>query len=199
MLDFLALAQQCAPSVAPQTLAAIVRTESGFNPHSIGVNGGARLVRQPVDKAEAVATATWLVKHGYNIDFGLGQVNLANLVKLGLSIEDAFDPCKNLAAAATILHGNYQVARGQGQGEQAALYAALSAYNTGSYSKGFSNGYVQKVVNNAGAGVPVVRPIAVLGAAVSPANKRVGRAVRPSPQAKAASVLGGSSSSVMVH
>jgi type IV secretion system protein VirB1 len=141
-------AQQCAPLVAPVTLAAIVKTESGFKPLAININGGTRLSRQPITTAEAVSTARWLIKSGYNIDMGLGQVNSANLTKVGLSVEDAFDPCKNLRAAATILQGNYLVAtRTHGNG-QAALHAALSAYNTGSYSKGFANGYVQKVVGN---------------------------------------------------
>ena len=45
-MDFVSLAMQCAPMVAPLTMAAIVKTESGFNPLAIGVNGGARLVRQ---------------------------------------------------------------------------------------------------------------------------------------------------------
>ena len=39
-VDFNALAQECAPQTAPATLAAIVRTESGFNPYAIGVVGG---------------------------------------------------------------------------------------------------------------------------------------------------------------
>jgi type IV secretion system protein VirB1 len=144
-------------------MAALVRTESEFRPLAIGINGGAKLTRQPVDKAEAVATAKWLLAKGYNIDLGLGQVNSNNLAKTGLTEEDAFDPCKNLAASATILHGNYQAARRKGLSEQDALYAALSAYNTGSFTRGFSNGYVQKVVYNAGAGkavpvVPATRP-----------------------------------------
>ncbi|WCF29602.1 lytic transglycosylase domain-containing protein [Xylella fastidiosa] len=149
-MDFLALSQECAPWVATQTMAAIVKTESGFNPLLISVNGGAKLVRQPENKAEAVSTARWLIEKGYNIDLGLGQVNSSNLVKVGLSVEDAFEPCKNLAAAATILQGNFQVAKGKVHDDQAALHAALSAYNTGSFSKGFLNGYVQKVLNNAG-------------------------------------------------
>lgn len=149
-MDFYALAQECAPWVAPETMAAIVKTESGFKPLSIGVNGGARLVRQPDNQAEAVVTAKWLIEQGYNIDLGLGQVNSANLARVGLSIEDAFDPCKNVAAAATILHSNYVVAKAKTPDEQDALHAALSAYNTGSYTKGFANGYVQKVVFNAG-------------------------------------------------
>jgi len=148
-MDFIALAQECAPWVAHETMAAIVKTESAFRPLAIGINGGETLTRQPVSKEEAVETANWLIANGYSIDMGLGQINSANLARIGLTVEDAFDPCKNLAAAATILRENYQAASRKKQDEQAALYAALSAYNTGSFTRGFSNGYVQKVVNNA--------------------------------------------------
>lgn len=147
-MDFPALAAECAPWVAPQTLAAIVRTESQFQPFAIGVNKGFRLVRQPVSKEEAVVTAKWLIAKGYNIDLGLGQINHTNLSRTGLTVEDAFDPCKNLAAAATILVENYNSARRVVHGEQQALRAALSAYNTGSFSRGLSNGYVQRVIGN---------------------------------------------------
>lgn len=148
-MDFQDLSAECAPWVAPQTMAAIVKTESQFNPLAININGGAKLERQPVNKDEAVVTAKWLIANRYNIDMGLGQVNSANLVKTSLSVEDAFDACKNLAAAATILQWNYEAASKKVSGEQAALKAAISAYNTGSFTKGFNNGYVQKVLNNA--------------------------------------------------
>jgi type IV secretion system protein VirB1 len=148
-MDFINLAQACAPLVAPQTMAAIVKTESQFQPLAIGINNRAQLAHQPKSKEEAIITATSLLAKGYNIDMGLGQVNSANLIKTGLSVEDAFEPCKNLAAAAKILHSNYQAASRKVEGEQPTLYAALSAYNTGSFTKGFKNGYVQKVLNNA--------------------------------------------------
>lgn len=148
-MDFNALSAECAPWVAPQTMAAIVKTESQFNPLAININAGAKLERQPANKEEAVITAKWLIANNYNIDLGLGQVNSANLVKTNLSVEDAFDACKNLAAAATILQWNYESASKKISGEQAALHAAISAYNTGSFTKGFNNGYVQKVLNNA--------------------------------------------------
>ena len=79
-MDFIALAEQCAPSVHPQTMAAVARVESGFNPFAIGVVGG-RLVRQPVNKAEAVATAKSLEQNRFKISMGLGQVNRYNLPK----------------------------------------------------------------------------------------------------------------------
>lgn len=148
-MDFNALVTECAPWVAPQTMAAIVKTESQFKPLAINVNGGAKLERQPTTKEEAVVTAKWLIANNYNIDMGLGQVNSLNLAKTNLNIEDAFDSCKNLAAAATILQWNYESASKRIPDEQAALHAAISAYNTGSFTKGVSNGYVQKVINNA--------------------------------------------------
>lgn len=150
-MDFVALAQQCAPQVAHQTMAAIVRVESGFRPLAINVNGGNTLERQPANKAEAVATARWLIDNGYSIDLGVGQVNSKNLARKGLTVEAAFDPCANLGAAASILEEFYLLARKQFPDEQTALRAAVSAYNTGSFSRGFDNGYVQKVVGNAAA------------------------------------------------
>jgi len=164
-MDFLALAQQCAPEVAPQTMAAIVRTESAFRPLSIGVNRGGRLARQPASVDEAVATAKWLIAQGYNIDLGLAQINSANLRGTGLTVEDAFDPCKNLAAGAKILQANYRNASRKYANEQDVLRASLSAYNTGNFRSGFANGYVGRVVNNAKA-VPLAVPAIVAEKAV---------------------------------
>lgn len=213
-MDFATLAQECAPWVAYETMAAIVKTESNFRPLAIGVNGGEKLARQPVTKEEAVVTAKWLIANGYNIDMGLGQVNSSNMSMTNLTVEDAFEPCKNIAAAARILHGNYQAAKAQVQGEQAALHAALSAYNTGSFSKGFSNGYVQKVVNNAGAAWPdktaqaimpipfrgekVIRPVAKLHA--QPAGQAVKLTAEGSGQsASETDVYSTNTQSVMVY
>ncbi|PKO47047.1 MAG: conjugal transfer protein [Betaproteobacteria bacterium HGW-Betaproteobacteria-22] len=153
-MDFDALVTECAPWVAPQTMAAIVKTESQFKPFAININGKVKLERQPTSKEEAIVTAKWLIANNYNIDMGLGQVNSVNLPKVNLNVEEAFDACKNIAAAATILQWNYQSAFKKNPNEQEALHAAISAYNTGSFTKGFNNGYVQKVVNNARAVSP---------------------------------------------
>jgi len=42
-MDFNALALECAPMVAPQTLAAIVKTESNFNSLAININKGCQM------------------------------------------------------------------------------------------------------------------------------------------------------------
>lgn len=152
-VEFNTLAQQCAPGVHPTTLQAVVRTESGFNPYAIGVVGG-RLVRQPRDREEAVATAKALEAQGINFSMGLGQVNRTNLARYGLTYETAFDPCENLRAGSAILNDCYQRAvAAMGQGTP-ALRAAISCYYSGNFTRGETadaNGtsYVQRVVANA--------------------------------------------------
>lgn len=159
--EFLIIAAMCAPSVHPTTLNAIVSQESAFNQYAIGVNGGNRLERQPENEAQAVITAKWLLEQNYNFDVGLGQINITNFEWLGLSIEDAFDPCKNLQSVEKVLQDCYgravQTIGGEGQG---ALQAALSCYNTGNFTRGFDNGYVYQVAQNAQP-IPAIDPSAV--------------------------------------
>ncbi|MBB5746543.1 lytic transglycosylase domain-containing protein [Brevundimonas variabilis] len=146
MLDLsliLALAERCAPQVAPQTIAAVAYAESRFNPVAIGVNSGPRPVRTPRSREEAIRTTRSLLARGANLDLGLGQINSANLEWLNLSIEDVFDPCKNLTAAGVVLRSGYRWSVGEDR--QVALRVALSRYNTGHPDRGFRNGYVARV------------------------------------------------------
>ena len=53
----LSLAAQCAPAVAPHTIAAIVDAESSNYVFAINVNGVASQPRRPRNEAEAIATA----------------------------------------------------------------------------------------------------------------------------------------------
>ena len=194
-MDFLVLAQQCAPAVHPQTLAAIVKTESGFNPFAIGVNkGGLQLTRQPTNKAEAVAAAKTLIAGGQNIDMGLGQINSENLTRLGMTVDEVFDVCKNLSAAALILEDNFTRASTKEGAPQEALKKALSAYNTGDFARGIKNGYVQKVSTNGlkiaqGYTVPAIKldPQSVAPSAAplaAQADKTIAGTPQPSGQAK---------------
>lgn len=144
----LSLAAQCAPTVAPQTVVAIVRTESGGWPFALNVNGGKQPARQN-NAADAAATARRHIALGYSVDLGLGQINSRNMRWLGLTWETVFDPCTNIAALGRVLTQNYNSVI-SGSDPQTALRLALSMYNTGSTSRGFRNGYVAKVVSNAG-------------------------------------------------
>lgn len=164
-VDLSDLLAKCAPNVHPVTIGALVRHESGGNPYAILDNGdwgrprGERVLRsfRPQSQAEAVTVAKKLIAAGHVVDMGLGQINNRNLKGLGLTVEQIFDPCMNLQASQTILSNKYSTAvKRYGPGDQ-ALYAALSAYNTGNFTGGFANGYVRKVLQASSLNVPELR------------------------------------------
>jgi type IV secretion system protein VirB1 len=159
---FLALALVCAPQVHTHTAQALVSVESAFNPWAIGVVGGA-LVRQPRHRAEALATAKALQAAGWNFSVGLGQINVGNFERLGLTMDAAFEPCTNLAAMQSVLAECFDRARAPASAatattttatsppvDQTALRQALSCYYSGNFATGFRHGYVRKVVAAAG-------------------------------------------------
>ena len=145
---FLAIALACAPQVNSDTTRALAQVESDFNPWAIGVVGAA-LEHQPHGQAEALATARALRQAGWNFSVGLGQINVANFDRLGLSLEDAFQPCTNLAAMQTVLLGCFDRASSISSGPrsaQAALRQALSCYYSGNFVTGVQQGYVRQVI-----------------------------------------------------
>jgi type IV secretion system protein VirB1 len=142
------LARTCAPNVDPSTLAALVRTESGFNPFAIGVVGG-HLERQPVSLAEALATVRELEARGFSYSVGLTQVNNRNFAKYGETAATLFEPCRNLHAGGAILTECFARSSAAPVDRQIALRAALSCYYSGNFTTGFRAGYVGKVVTNA--------------------------------------------------
>ena len=102
-------------------------------------------MRQPRQATEAARVARTLLSGGANLDLGLAQINSDNLDWLGLTVEDTFDPCLNLRAAATVLRAGYRPAGESASHRQSALRIALSRYNTGDARRGFRNGYVARV------------------------------------------------------
>lgn len=144
----IALASQCAPNVAPQTVLAIVHTESRGRPFAVNVNGATQ-PSPPTSAASAITTAQRYIAAGYSVDLGLGQINSRNMRWLGLTWDTVFDPCTNIAALGAVLTSNYTLAKSD-RDPQTALRVALSMYNTGSQTRGFRNGYVARVVGNAG-------------------------------------------------
>lgn len=151
-----ALAAQCAPAIAAETLLSVAKVESGFDPLAIGVNGKPAIAVRATSRSEAVEKASKLIAAGRSVDLGLGQINTRNLDWLGLSIEAAFDPCLNLGASARVLADAYSRGADRGRGEQPALLTAFSYYNTGNPDRGFQNGYVAKVTKAAAAIVPAI-------------------------------------------
>lgn len=144
---FLSIAATCAPMVHATTAQAIAATESSLNPLAIGVVAGS-LTRQPRNPTEALATVAALRGNGRNFSLGLGQINVRNLPRLKLSVEDAFDPCKNLGGMQAVLLDCYARAPSRPQ-PQRALREALSCYYSGNFTTGFRHGYVARVTQHA--------------------------------------------------
>ncbi len=142
--DFGRLALRCGPSVAPSTLASIARAESGFEPLAVNDNT-TRTSVVPATHDIASQLASRLLAARHSVDVGIMQINSANFQRLGLTLDAAFDPCRSISAAATIMVENFSGDGDTHERQQAALRIALSKYNTGDAQRGFANGYVRKV------------------------------------------------------
>lgn len=152
MLYFSSLCGQCGPAVEPSTSLAIIKVESGGNPFAIGDNTE-RKSYAPRSKEEAVMVASKLLAQGHNIDMGLMQINSIHLKPMKLSLDEVFDPCRNIKAGTTILAEFYRRNDRPGEDRITVLYKALSAYNTGSAWRG--PGYINKILQAAGVGYRV--------------------------------------------
>ena len=137
----------CAPAVDPVTMAAVVKQESGGQPWVVN-NNTTRKSMAFASKAVAVAAAVAAVGRGESVDMGLAQINSKNLPALGLTVEQVFDPCTNIAAGANILAASY--------GRAGSLGGALSMYNTGRFDSKIGAAYTQKVFGQAGVQVPAI-------------------------------------------
>ena len=186
-VSFNQLAEQCGSTVHPDTLQAVARVESKFNPYVIGVVGGA-LKKQPETLSEAIATANKLHREGRNFSMGLMQINKKNLAHFGLNYETVFHPCKNVATGAAILQECFKRAGGA---TQVHLQKAFSCYYSGNFGTGFKADfkgqppYVVKILNAArennqhqllAYNVPAVNPAAPLA---SPSKASMPRSAIP--------------------
>lgn len=147
------LIAKCSPMVHWETMTAMVQVESRGHVFAINDNT-ARQSYRPKTIDEAVRLASALIEKDHSLDLGLVQINSNNLGLVRMSVREVFDPCRNLYASQTILLDNYQRALAQGHAwGQPALQAALSAYNTGSMSRG--SVYVRRVLDAAGSSFPL--------------------------------------------
>ena len=150
-----ALTKECAPQVAVPTMMALVMSESGFDPFAIGDNSTGRS-HHPRDAASAEALAATLLAAGHSIDMGLTQINSRTAPRLGLSLRDAFIPCRNIAAAGRLMATNYRRVAPTSPTIQHAIARTLSTYNTGNAWRGFGNGYVGRVYRAAAIVAPML-------------------------------------------
>ncbi len=112
-------------------IAAIAIHESGGDPLVIGVNADrarglpAAAIRSATPQ-EAAARAATLIVQGRSIDLGLMQINSGQLARHGLTLDAAFDACRNVAAGADHYAADVR----------AVWSLAHRRYNTGSIERG---------------------------------------------------------------
>lgn len=140
------LIRSCAPGAALDTMAALVRVESGGRPFAVGVRGAP--VPQPENLGEALAAASRLAREGRVFALGIAQINARNLKRLGLDFKAAFDPCRSLEAGARILSECF--ARSKAPTQARRLSEAFSCYYSGDLKRGIALGYSERVARAAG-------------------------------------------------
>ncbi|CAM7936910.1 MULTISPECIES: lytic transglycosylase domain-containing protein [Enterobacteriaceae] len=148
------LISQCAPGVSPETMRAIIMTESGGNPYAIAnvTDGGSKYF---TTEEEAVNHAKKLTTDKKNFSAGLGQINSRNFQNLNLTNESVFSPCANIRAAAAVLKTCWDKYETKGGDQQKILRDAMSCYYSGNNKRGYvkeSNGksYIDIIEEKAG-------------------------------------------------
>lgn len=154
-----AMLSRCAPQVHPTTLRALIAVESNGHAFAISDDGPAHLTWEqrktmlrsfyPSSKDEAVLLAQALLKQGHLVGVGPMQISTRNLTRMGSSLAAALEPCENLRLGAALMVENYLAALQRYKHPQQALLAAISRNNTGSFERGFGNGYVARVIKAA--------------------------------------------------
>lgn len=149
MVDSSVLLEQCAPLVSAPLMHALVRVESAWRPLAIGMDAGQTPVQQPQTMAQAVAQAKALASQGRGFSVGLAQIHVGNVMRYGMSWEQAFDPCANLKAAQRVFLGFAQRALAAGYVGLAATSAALRGFNAGAIDRAAGDSYARRILGYA--------------------------------------------------
>jgi type IV secretion system protein VirB1 len=181
-LTFAALLNSCAPSVAADTMRAIIAVESDGNPYAIHDNT-TRRAYFPRSLMQAEELLVGL--HSHNLDVGIAQVNAGWFPTFGVTARQMLEPCRNLRIGSVILVRAYREANATFRKPRLALWHAISAYNTGSLYAGAS--YVAEVINVA-ISPPIVPSIALLTSSLTdmadtPARRHNAITALPPPKA----------------
>ena len=158
--SFSALIARCAPTVDPETMAALISAESRGHQYAIADAGPRGMSWQKrkllvhsyyMESLDAaVIKSKELIASGHYISLGLVQISERNLSNLGLTIREVFEPCTNLRAGGKIITEFYENAEKEFGPGLRALRAAVSAYNSGDWMRGEKEGYVNLVFNQRG-------------------------------------------------
>lgn len=145
MIDTLFIEQCKNPTVPTAIIRMIVKEESSKNPYAVNVNKDGKSFASfiPKTKDEAIKIAQNYINAGFSVDVGYMQLNSDNFKHLNTTLEIALEPCKNIYFSSTIFY-NFYKDTSKKDNTITRVKKSLSAYNTGSYEKGFENGYVAK-------------------------------------------------------
>ena len=111
MMTFFTLAQQCAPAIALDLLAALSAVESGIDPLAV-IDGPKRA--SVATAGHALAAAVGVTDQGREVGVGLTGISATQLARLGVPLSDAFEPCRNLSAAQAVIEDTYRAAQQRG-------------------------------------------------------------------------------------
>ncbi|WP_081621882.1 transglycosylase SLT domain-containing protein [Ancylobacter sp. FA202] len=187
---FLAVAETCAPMVDPAALAAIVRLESSFNPLAIRVHSDAVLKGQPATKQAAVAAANDLLAKRAEFSLGLGGLSVEIGRKYGLSLEEMFDPCRNLAVTGELLAGYLRASAKAGAGDGAFGAAFARYFGQGEEEAGYLAGYDQRALSAMAELRPLLPELPLtIGSHSVAAEKAATEEARPAPGKRSAAPL----------
>ena len=129
-------AAQCAPNSDHGLMQAIVRTESKFHPYAIGVSRGPYIADQPKTVEQAVSMMKSLEARKVDYSAGLGQINVRNFKRFGLTRESVLDPCDNIKAMARVLDACSDLVNPKLDPVMKSK-AVLTCYNTGNYKRSY--------------------------------------------------------------
>ena len=173
MVAMAALLNECAPEVSPVLMQALVRSESSWRPFAIGMDKSQGAAKQPSSLSEAIATAKGLAAAGRKFSVGLAQIHVSNVALYGMTWEQAFDACQNLAVGQKILWNFYYRASASGYSGVAAVWAALRGYNSGSVDRAISDDYANRIfayMSSAPAPVQISGALPLIRAPAGPIN-----------------------------
>ena len=140
------LIQTCAvPDTPPAVIEQIITVESNEQQFAINVNSEKPVtITQPTNLEDAITLTEKYIAQGYTVDIGYMQVNSQHLKKYDVTIGQLFDPCQNIYIGSEIFMHGYTATKAFYGDTPLALETALSAYNTGTFHRGFQNGYTTR-------------------------------------------------------
>ena len=155
ILSHLAAACPTAKDVPFEHVWKTATVESHFQTTAIHDNATGREYT-PLNAAAATSLAKLLHAQGHSIDVGIMQVNAANWPRLGLRLDNVFDPAVNVCAGMSVLADAYSIER-----------RVSCRYNSGSPNCTRYADLIDRAVVPASA-MSQVRPATVATASVNP-------------------------------